>query len=145
MTVRPERVPAGEVRQRMLDAGRELALAAGAALTIEHLRLEEVIQRARVPRSSVYRLWPYKEDYISDLLCYLAGSGSSFSERTLMAPETGAMVRALIDDNRALLAAPEGRRALLCEIIRITAERNYRALSDSPQWRLHMALATTLG
>jgi AcrR family transcriptional regulator len=145
MTTRLDRVPAEEIRQRMLDAGRELALAAGAALTIEHLRLEEVIQRARVPRSSVYRLWPYKEDYISDLLCYLAGAGSSFSERTLMVPETITMIRALIDDNRALLAAPEGRRALLCEIIRISAERNYRALADSPQWRLHMALATTLG
>src|SRR6516164_7519707 len=72
MTARPERVAAEEVRQRMLDAGRELALEAGAALTIEHLRLEEVIQRARVPRSSVYRLWPYREDYTDDLLCYLA-------------------------------------------------------------------------
>jgi AcrR family transcriptional regulator len=75
MTTRPERVPAEEIRQRMLGAGRELALEAGAALTIEHLRLEEVIQRARVPRSSAYRLWPYKEDYIEDLLCYLAGAG----------------------------------------------------------------------
>ena len=82
MTARPERVPAEEVRQRMLDAGRELALEAGAALTIEHLRLEEVIQRARVPRSSVYRMWAYREDYIDDLLSYLAGSGSWFSDRS---------------------------------------------------------------
>ena len=33
MTARPERVPAEEVRQRMLDAGRQLANEAGAALT----------------------------------------------------------------------------------------------------------------
>src|ERR1700728_1452753 len=88
MTARPERVPAEEVRQRMLDAGRELALEAGAALTIEHLRLEEVIQRARVPRSSVYRMWAYREEYIDDLLCHLAGTGSWFSERPLVHPET---------------------------------------------------------
>src|SRR5499433_4242865 len=87
MTARPERVAAEEVRQRMLDAGRELALEAGAALTIEHLRLEEVIQRARVPRSSVYRMWPYKENYIDDLLCYLAGEGNWFSERGILDPE----------------------------------------------------------
>ena len=68
MMARPERVPAEEVRKRMLDAGRELAIEAGAALTIEHLRLEEVIQRARVPRSSVYRLWSYRDEYIDDLL-----------------------------------------------------------------------------
>jgi hypothetical protein len=145
MTTRPDRVPADEIRQRMLDAGRELALEAGAALTIEHLRLEEVIQRARVPRSSAYRLWPYKDDYISDLLCYLAGAGSWFSDRPVMTPETTTVIRQLVDDNRALLASLEGRRALLCEIVRITTEDNYRMLSQSPQWRLHMALVATLG
>ena len=31
MMARPERVPAEEVRKRMLDAGRELAIEAGAA------------------------------------------------------------------------------------------------------------------
>ena len=129
----------------MLDAGRELALEAGAALTIEQLRLEEVIRRAGVPRSSAYRLWPYKDDYLNDLLCYLAGAGSWFSDQPVMTPETTTMVGQLIDENRALLATPEGRRALLCEIVRVTAERNYQMLSESPQWRLQMALAATLG
>src|SRR5215472_4560584 len=111
MTTRPERVPAEEIRQRMLHAGRDLALEAGAALTIEHLRLEEVIQRARVPRSSAYRLWPYKEDYIEDLLCYLAGEGSWFSGRTVMTPDTPTVLRRVIDENRALLGNLEGRRS----------------------------------
>jgi hypothetical protein len=145
MTTRPDRVPADEIRQRMLDAGRELALEAGAALTIEHLRLEEVIQRARVPRSSAYRLWAYKDDYINDLLCYLAGAGSWFSDRPAVTPETTTVVRQLVDDNRALLATLAGRRALLCEIVRTTTERNYQMLSQSPHWRLHMALLATLG
>ena len=145
MTTRPDRVPADEIRQRMLDAGRELALEAGAALTIEHLRLEEVIQRARVPRSSAYRLWPYKDDYINDLLCYLAGAGSWFSDRPVVTPETTVMIRQIVDENPVLLATLPGRRALLCEIVRITTERNYRMLSQSPQWRLHIALVATLG
>src|SRR6516162_7290019 len=113
MTVRPERVPAEEVRQRMLDAGRDLALAAGAALTIEHLRLEEVIQRARVPRSSVYRLWPYREDYTDDLLCYLAGPGSSFSDRTVFDPETVTVIMRVPEENKHLLATADGRRSLM--------------------------------
>jgi len=145
MTTRPDRVPADEIRQRMLDAGRELALEAGAALTIEHLRLEEVIQRARVPRSSAYRLWPYKDDYINDLLCYLAGPGSWFSERPVVTPETTTEIRQIVEENRALLATLAGRRGLLCEIVRVTTERNYRMLSQSPQWRLHIALVATLG
>src|ERR1700689_311505 len=99
MTARPERVAAEEVRQRMLDAGRELALEAGAALTIEHLRLEEVIQRARVPRSSVYRMWPYREEYIDDLLCYLAGAGSWFSDRTIVEPNTFSSATQVVSDH----------------------------------------------
>ena len=145
MTARPERVPAEEIRQRMLDAGRDLALDAGAALTIEHLRLEEVIQRARVPRSSVYRLWAYREEYIDDLLCYLAGEGSWFSDRPLLAPETFSVVRQTVADNKQLLATPEGRRAILLEVVRLTTMRNYDALTESTTWRLHMALVATLG
>src|SRR5580693_6152976 len=116
MTARPERVPAEEVRQRMLDAGRELALEAGAALTIEHLRLEEVIQRARVPRSSVYRMWAYREDYIDDLLSYLAGMGSWFSSRPVLDTGSAADVQQILGENASLLSTLAGRRALLCEV-----------------------------
>ena len=111
MAVRPERVPAEEVRQRMLDAGRELASESGAALTIEHLRLEEIIHRAGVPRSSVYRMWPYKEDYIDDLLCYLAGVGNWFNERPVFDPETLNVLMHVLEDNRELLCSMAGRRA----------------------------------
>ena len=129
----------------MLEAGRELALEAGAALTIEHLRLEEVIQRARVPRSSVYRMWPYREDYPDDLLCYLAGEGSWFSDRPVLDPETFTVVREVLADNTGLFASLEGRRALVCEVVRLTAIRNYDSLTGSAPWRLHMALVATLG
>lgn len=145
MTARPERVAAEEVRQRMLDAGRELAFEAGAALTIEHLRLEEVIQRARVPRSSVYRLWAYREEYTEDLLCYLAGPGSSFADRTVFDPETVTVIGQVMQENMHLLATPEGRRALMCEVVRLSVGRNYTALSESLPWRLQMALTSTLG
>src|SRR5215471_11270419 len=145
MTTRPDRVPADEVRQRMLDAGRELALEAGAALTIEHLRLEQVIQRARVPRSSAYRLWPYKDDYIDDLLSYLAGAGSWFSDRPVLAPGTFDAVQQIVAGNRPLLASAAGRRALLLEVVRVTSAANYQMLSDNGPWRLHMALVATLG
>jgi AcrR family transcriptional regulator len=146
MAVRPERVPAEEVRQRMLDAGRELTAEAGLAVTIERLRFEEVIQRARVPRSSVYRLWPYKEQYIDDLLCYLASPDGWFSgHRQVFDPETFAVIEKTIAENRRLLGTVEGRRAVLCEAMRLGVARNYQALSDSLAWRLHLALLATLG
>ena len=145
MAARPERVPAEEVRRRMLEAGRELAIEAGAALTIEHLRVEEIIQRARVPRSSAYRIWPYREEYIDDLLCHLAGAGSWFNERPVFDPETFTVLKQVVEDNRELISQPGGRRALLCEVVRLTVAQNYGALSESGTWRLHMALSATLG
>jgi hypothetical protein len=145
MAARPERVPAEEVRRRMLEAGRELAIEAGAALTIEHLRVEEIIQRARVPRSSAYRMWPYREEYIDDLLCYLAGAGNWFNDRPVFDPETFTVLKQVVEDNRELAGSPEGRRALLCEIVRLTVAQNYGALTESGTWRLHMALSATLG
>lgn len=145
MAARPERVPAEEVRRRMLEAGRELAIESGAALTIEHLRVEEIIQRARVPRSSAYRMWPYREEYIDDLLCYLAGAGNWFNDRPVFDPETFTVLKQVVEDNRELISQPGGRRALLCEIVRLTVAQNYAALSESGTWRLHMALSATLG
>ena len=145
MAARPERVPAEEVRRRMLEAGRELAIKAGAALTIEHLRVEEIIQRARVPRSSAYRMWPYREEYIDDLLCYLAGAGNWFNDRPVFDPETFTVLKQAVEDNRELIGSPEGRRALLREIVRLTVAQNYAALTESGTWRLHMALSATLG
>jgi len=145
MTARPERVSAEEVRQRMLDAGRAMALEAGAALTIEHMLLEEVIQRARVPRSSVYRLWPHREEYVDELLCYLAGAGSWFSDRPVLNPETFNLAIQVLEGNEALMATPEGRLALLREVVRVTADLNYESLTSSAPWRLHVALVVTLG
>jgi hypothetical protein len=145
MAARPERVPAEEVRRRMLEAGRELAIESGAALTIEHLRVEEIIQRARVPRSSAYRMWPYREDYIDDLLVYLAGAGNWFAERPVFDPETFTVLKQVVEDNRELIRQPGGRRAVLCEIVRLTVAQNYSALTESGTWRLHMALSATLG
>jgi hypothetical protein len=129
----------------MLEAGRDLAIESGAALTIEHLRVEEVIQRARVPRSSAYRMWPYREDYIDDLLCYLAGVGNWFNDRPVFDPETFTVLKQVVEDNRELISRPGGRRAVLCEIVRLTVAQNYSALTDSSLWRLHMALSATLG
>jgi len=145
MAARPERVPAEEVRRRMLEAGRDLAIESGAALTIEHLRVEEVIQRARVPRSSAYRMWPYREEYIDDLLCYLAGVGNWFNDWPVFDPETFTVLKQVVEDNRELISQPGGRRAVLCEVVRLTVAQNYSALTDSSLWRLHMALSATLG
>ena len=90
-------------------------------------------------------MWAYREDYIDDLLVYLAGSGSWFRDRPVLDPRTYDAVGQILTDNAELLATPSGRRALLCEIVRVVATHNYATLTDSVQWRLRMALIATLG
>ena len=62
-----------------------------------------------------------------------------------MHPETFSVVRKVIGENAGLLATMEGRRALLCEVTRLTTTSNYESLTESTPWRLHMALVATLG
>ena len=60
-------------------------------------------------------------------------------------PETYTEVTRLLTEHKQLLATMEGRRALLREIVRVVVECNYRALAGNHAWRLHSALAATLG
>ena len=93
----------------------------------------------------MYRLWAYREQYTDDLLCYLAGPGSSFADRTVFDPETVTVIGRALAENMHRLATPDGRRALMCEVVRLSVARNYAALTESLQWRLQMALMATLG
>jgi AcrR family transcriptional regulator len=129
----------------MLDTGRDLALEAGVGLSLEDLGMEEVIQKAGVPRSSVYRLWPYKDDFMDDLLCHLAGPGSWFAGEGTFDPETFTAIQAILAENADLLATAEGRRGLLREIVRVAVGRNYTSAAANLRWRIHVALIATVG
>ena len=59
--------------------------------------------------------------------------------------ETFAVIDRVLTDNKQMLATTAGRRALLCEVVRLATARNYEALSESRGWRLHAALIATLG
>jgi hypothetical protein len=129
----------------MLETGHELALEAGIGLSLADFSMEEVIQRARVPRSSVYRLWAYKDDYMDDLLCHMAGPGRWFAGQGAFDPETFRVVESTIVDNADLLNTAEGRRAILREIVRVAVRRNYDVGAQNRKWRIHVALIATIG
>lgn len=139
---RRRRLAAADVRERMLAAAREIVSKTGVTVRVEDLSLEQVIQHARVPRSSVYRIWPYKEEFLDDLLCHLAGpdwlGGTVFDEQTL---ET---VTEVVTANRHRLGTAAGRRAVLCEAVRLGVLRNLRAVTTSRERQIFTALVTTL-
>jgi AcrR family transcriptional regulator len=142
---RPHRrrpLAAADVRARMLAAAQEIVAKTGVTVRVEDLSLEQVIQYARVPRSSVYRIWPYKEDFLDDLLCHLAGpdwlGGTAFDEQTI------AIVTQVVADNRHRLGTAAGRREVLCEAVRQGVRRNLQAVIDSRERRIFTALGATL-
>ena len=65
---RAKRIPADEVRVRMLDAARDVVATSGLTVSFDHLPMEEYIKKAGVPRSSVYRIWSTREEFVADLI-----------------------------------------------------------------------------
>jgi AcrR family transcriptional regulator len=49
----------------------------GLTVSLDHISLEEVIRDADVSRSAVYRRWPYKDLFFSDLVKELARSATA--------------------------------------------------------------------
>lgn len=138
---RRPRVAAEDLRSRMLEAGRDLVYEMGVTITLEDLSMEDVIVQARVPRSSVYRLWKYKGDYVDDLLTYLAGPGhvgSSAHNQSVLD-----RARGLLDQHRDQLADPAGRREVLLEAVRVASRENLRHISESHRWQIYVALIAT--
>jgi AcrR family transcriptional regulator len=123
----------------MLRAGCDAVLESGLDVSLEMLSLEELIQVARVPRSAVYRKWPYKDAFIDELLCYVVGPGGHLGGHDAFDQETIDMVHKVIADNRHLLGTAGGRRALLREVVRQGAGQNFRA-QLSPRMRIFTSL-----
>ncbi len=127
----------------MFEAARQLVYEQGVQISLEELSFEQVIALAGVSRSSAYRVWPYKGDFVQDLLCDLAGPNwlgtAAFDEETLQAAEQ--VVSANVDK----LGSPEGRREVLLEAVRVGVNRNFQAIAASSEWHIYVALNAAVG
>ncbi len=59
----PQRLSRAEIESRLLDTARQLIQRAGLTVSLEHLRLDELLELADVPKTSFYRVWQSK-DYL---------------------------------------------------------------------------------
>lgn len=137
-TRRRHRLSDKETEERMLAAAEAMVNETGLTVSLEHLRLEDVIREAGVARSAVYRRWPYKDLFFSDLLRALAKGGSPAdfgSEASLRA------ITRVVADRIDLLATAEGRRAVFAEMLR--ANRDFEHVRESSTWRTYLALHAT--
>ena len=69
---RGRRLSDRETEQRMLRTAVAMVQRTGLTVSLDHISLEDVIRDADVSRSAVYRRWPYKDLFFSDLVKQLA-------------------------------------------------------------------------
>jgi AcrR family transcriptional regulator len=122
----------------MLAAAADMLAEEGLTVSLDHISFEKVIGRAGVSRSAVYRRWPYKDLFFSDLVTRLAQGHITFA----LAEEV-ALLKEVVTQGSDLLATPEGRNAVVAEIFRRMTLLDFDVLHQSPSWRTYTSLNAT--
>ena len=135
---RRRRLSDAETERRMLRAAVAMVNRTGLTVSLDHIGLEDVIREADVSRSAVYRRWPYKDLFISDLVRQLAANATP----TIVADEV-AMIRQIAAGHLDWLGTPELRHALVMELLRQLPLLDFQTLYSSAGWRTYLALHAT--
>ncbi len=135
---RGRRLSDQETERRMLQTAVAMVHRDGLTVSLDHISLEEVIRDADVSRSAVYRRWPYKDLFFSDLVKELACSATP----TIVDDEL-ALIRRIVAERLNWLDVPGLRHGLVIELIRQLALFDFEALYGSARWRTYLALHAT--
>jgi len=135
---RRRRLPDQETEQRMLRTAVAMVNRTGLTVSLDHIGLEDVIRDAGVSRSAVYRRWPYKDLFISDLVKQLAKDATP----TIVTDEL-AMIRRIAADRPDWLETSELRHGLVIEMFRQLSLLDFQTLFESAGWRTYLALHAT--
>jgi len=130
-----------ETEERMLRAATAMIERSGLTVSLDHISFEDVIQQAAVSRSAVYRHWPYKDLFFSDLLKELARATHPAAVSGF--ETTVPLLRRIALSHLQWLETPELRHNLLLELIRQGALNDFQTMYGSKEWRTYLALHAT--
>ena len=138
---RRHRLSDDETQRRMLEAALATVHQTGLTVSLDHLSFENAIRDARVSRSAVYRRWPYKDLFFSDLLKELAHAATpaAISSAAAFVPE----VRRVALEHLDWLDTAQGRDQLALELMRQGALHDFEMMYGSTEWRTYLALHAT--
>jgi AcrR family transcriptional regulator len=134
---RRRRLSDQESAERMIAAAIDMIRESGLTVSLEHLSVEDVIRRADVSRTAVYRRWKYKDDFFADLLRELARDPHPAVITTQFRPDE---LRRLATDHVDWVETAEGRERLYAELMRVGGAMDLAMLATSHQWRSYIAL-----
>jgi AcrR family transcriptional regulator len=136
---RARRLSDQETARRMLAAAEAMVNRTGLTVSLEHISFEDVIRDADVSRSAVYRLWPYKDLFFSELVKDLAAKDAT----PRIVEEETRLIRRVINEHLEWFGKPELRLGLVVELIRQLALFDFETISGSAGWRTYIALHAT--
>jgi AcrR family transcriptional regulator len=136
---RSRRLSDQETEQRMLKAAMVMVNRTGLTVSLDHLSFEDIIRDADVARSAVYRRWPYKDLFFSDLVKELAKNATP----TIVDDELE-LLRRVVAEHLDWVQTPELRQALIVELFRRLALLDFQTVYGSPGWRTYIALHATV-
>ena len=130
-----------EIRELLLDAGRQILLEEGLGVGAGDLTFKRAFDRveattgARLTNASVIRrVWENQAEYQADVLATVAGVGDSTGELlstvAVMAPLFGVLDR----------SSPEARLRSVTEVCRVAGDASFRALVASRAWALWVGI-----
>jgi AcrR family transcriptional regulator len=122
----------------MLQAAVAMVNRSGLTVSLDHISFEDVIRDADVSRSAVYRRWPYKDLFFSDLVKELAKDATP-----PIVDDELELMRRVIAQHPDWFSAPELRHSLVIELFRQLALFDFQAIYGSAEWRTYIALHAT--
>ncbi len=138
---RRPRLSDADTEGRMLAAGERLIATQGLSLSLEHLRMEELITDAGVSRTSSYRRWPTKDLYAADLLLHVAEHTQLTDDLTVYLDATSRLAPDLVTG----ITTPQGRRDLIVELMRLITAADFTLALASSTWRGFVMLRAAHG
>lgn len=138
---RRPRLTDAQTAEAMLETALRELTRTGLTVSLDHIRLEDIIREAGVARSAVYRRWPHKDQFLGDLLLELARSATPRHSPSLTAALE--LIRGTLLDKLDELRDPTRRLQIAVEVLRDTAETDFRHIYRSSQWRTYLALTVT--
>ena len=136
---RGRRLSDQETERSMLRAAVAMVSRTGLTVSLDHISLEDIIRDAGVSRSAVYRRWPYKDLFFSDLVKELAKDATP----PAIVSEEVDLIQQIVAGRLDWLEPPELRRRLLLELFRQLSLLDFQAMLGSPGWRTYIALHAT--
>ena len=136
---RGRRLSDHETGQRMLQAAVAMVHRTGLTVSLDHISFEDVIRDADVSRSAVYRRWPYKDLFFSDLVKELARDATP---PAIHSDEVN-LIQQIVAERLDWLKTAGGRHRLMLELFRQLSLLDFQTLCGSPQWRTYLALHAT--